>query len=257
MLLFSHLLIRNLHLWVRSLFQMTADDVVFLASPLTFDPSVVDMFLALSSGAQLLVVPSVLKQTPGRLARRLFQRHKTTVMQVEEGEWPFRRTPLRSATFTALVSTGHPDAAHTLRATHLEAGSAVVCLPPAGPGSGGRGLPSPGPAAELEAGAQPNERLQHLRDNGGVLLGLLSQDTGVAAAVTRAVSVCLNRCVQTSWGQPGVLRRVLSPSAESFVPLGAPLMDTRVEVRDDEGGLVTEGEGQVFIGETLTLTHTY
>lgn len=61
---------------------MTADDVVFLASPLTFDPSVVDMFLALSSGARLLVVPSVFKKAPRRLARLLFQRHKTTVMQV-------------------------------------------------------------------------------------------------------------------------------------------------------------------------------
>lgn len=61
---------------------MTADDVVFLASPLTFDPSVVEMFLALSTGAQLLVVPSVFKKAPGRLARLLFRRHKTTVMQV-------------------------------------------------------------------------------------------------------------------------------------------------------------------------------
>lgn len=61
---------------------MTADDVVFLASPLTFDPSVVDMFLALSSGARLLVVPSVFKKMPRQLARLLFQRHKTTVMQV-------------------------------------------------------------------------------------------------------------------------------------------------------------------------------
>lgn len=51
-------------------------------------------------------------------------------------------------------------------------------------------------------------------------------------------------------------RHVLSVSAESFVPLGAPLMDTRVEVRDDQGGVVTEGEGQVFIGDTLTHTRT-
>lgn len=33
------------------------------------------------------------------------------------------------------------------------------------------------------------------------------------------------------------------------VPLGEPLMNTVIEVRDDEGHLVTEGEGQVFIGE--------
>lgn len=35
----------------------------------------------------------------------------------------------------------------------------------------------------------------------------------------------------------------------SSVPLGAPLMDTTVEVRDEHGHIVTEGEGQVFIGE--------
>lgn len=34
-------------------------------------------------------------------------------------------------------------------------------------------------------------------------------------------------------------------------------MDTHVEVRDDQGGLVTEGEGQVFIGDILTLTHSH
>lgn len=41
------------------------------------------------------------------------------------------------------------------------------------------------------------------------------------------------------------------------MPLGAPLMDTRVEVRDEQGRVVTEGEGQVFIGETdLINAHT-
>lgn len=61
---------------------MQADDVVFLASPLTFDPSVVDLFLALSSGAQVLIIPSVIKKMPRQLARLLFDDHKTTVLQV-------------------------------------------------------------------------------------------------------------------------------------------------------------------------------
>lgn len=151
--------------------------------------------------------------------------------------------------FALLVSTDHADAAHPLRAPHLEGGSAVVCLSPASLGSGGGGLPSPSPAEELEARAQQNKPLQHLRNNGSVLLGLLSQDTRVAPAVNRAVSVSSNQCVKTSCSQHDVLGHVLSLSAESFVPLGAPLMDTRVEVRDDQGGVVTEGEGQVFIGD--------
>lgn len=62
---------------------MRADDVVFLGSPLTFDPSVVDLFLALSSGAQVLIVPSVMKKMPKRLAHLLFTDHKTTVLQVK------------------------------------------------------------------------------------------------------------------------------------------------------------------------------
>lgn len=41
------------------------------------------------------------------------------------------------------------------------------------------------------------------------------------------------------------------------MPLGAPLMDTIVEVRDDQGGIVTQGEGQVFIGDVVMLTHTH
>lgn len=59
--------------------------MVFLASPLTFDPSVVDIFLALSSGAQLLIVPNVIKKMPNRLAELLFNDHKTTVLQASVG----------------------------------------------------------------------------------------------------------------------------------------------------------------------------
>lgn len=61
---------------------MTPEDVVFLASPLTFDPSVVEMFLALSSGACLLMVPSAVKRMPSRLANVLFRRNATTILQV-------------------------------------------------------------------------------------------------------------------------------------------------------------------------------
>ena len=71
-------------LFYRSLFQMSAEDLVFLASPLTFDPSVVEIFLALSSGARLLIGPSVVKKAPRRLAQLLFKDHKTTVLQVHQ-----------------------------------------------------------------------------------------------------------------------------------------------------------------------------
>lgn len=69
---------------LRSLFQISADDVLFLASPLTFDPSVVDIFLALSSGARLLIVPALLKRRPGGLAQLLFRDHRATVLQASD-----------------------------------------------------------------------------------------------------------------------------------------------------------------------------
>ncbi|XP_077333569.1 beta-alanine-activating enzyme isoform X1 [Lithobates pipiens] len=65
-----------------SIFGMSPDDLVFLASPLTFDPSVIELFLALSSGACLLIVPEHLKMMPRKLFHILFQQHRVTVLQV-------------------------------------------------------------------------------------------------------------------------------------------------------------------------------
>ncbi|XP_060044011.1 beta-alanine-activating enzyme isoform X3 [Erinaceus europaeus] len=65
----------------RVLFEITQQDVLFLASPLTFDPSVVEIFAALSSGASLLIVPTFVKVLPSQLAAVLFSRHRVTVLQ--------------------------------------------------------------------------------------------------------------------------------------------------------------------------------
>lgn len=65
----------------RELFDVTPEDVLFLASPLTFDPSVVEMFLALSSGASLLIVPTYVKVLPSKLAPVLFTHHRVTILQ--------------------------------------------------------------------------------------------------------------------------------------------------------------------------------
>ncbi|XP_061848549.1 beta-alanine-activating enzyme isoform X2 [Colius striatus] len=66
---------------LKSLFQITQDDVLFLASPLTFDPSVVELFIALTSGASILVVPNAVKMMPVELSAALFHRHHVTVLQ--------------------------------------------------------------------------------------------------------------------------------------------------------------------------------
>ncbi|KAM9329496.1 beta-alanine-activating enzyme [Gastrophryne carolinensis] len=66
---------------LRAIFSMSANDLVFLTSPLTFDPSVIELFLALSVGACLLIAPEPLKMIPQKLCSLLFQQHRVTVLQ--------------------------------------------------------------------------------------------------------------------------------------------------------------------------------
>ncbi|XP_018525737.1 LOW QUALITY PROTEIN: beta-alanine-activating enzyme [Lates calcarifer] len=188
-------------LHLRSLFQMSADDVVFLASPLTFDPSVVDIFLALSSGAQLLIIPSVIKKVPNRLAQVLFKNHKTTVLQV---------TP------TLLSRFGH----RILKQEVLSSVSSLRVL-----ALGGEACPSPA----LLRSWKHKDNKTHIYNIYGI--------TEVS-------------CWACCYKIPQSLLQSSNPpsSMVSSVPLGAPLMDTVVEVRDEHGCVVTEGEGQLFIG---------
>ncbi|KAI3369008.1 hypothetical protein L3Q82_025980 [Scortum barcoo] len=182
-------------LHLRSLFQMSADDVVFLASPLTFDPSVVDIFLALSSGAQLLIVPAVIKKMPVRLSQLLFKDHKTTV------------TP------TLLVRFGH----RILTEEVLSSGSSLRVL-----ALGGETCPSPA----LLRGWRHEDNKTQIYNIYGI--------TEVSCwACSHRIPESLLQSNDLTW---------------SSVPLGTPLMDTVVEVRDEHGCVVTEGEGQVFIG---------
>uniref|UniRef100_A0A668A8X1 Aminoadipate-semialdehyde dehydrogenase n=1 Tax=Myripristis murdjan TaxID=586833 RepID=A0A668A8X1_9TELE len=185
-------------LHLRSLFQMRAGDVVFLASPLTFDPSVVEIFLALSSGAQLLIVPSVIKKMPSRLAQLLFRSHRTTVLQV---------TP------TLLGRFGHD----ILKREVLSAGSSLRVL-----ALGGEACPAP----TLLQSWRHEHNKTHIYNIYGI--------TEVS-------------CWACCYKVPESLLQSSNQTVSS-VPLGAPLMDTTVEVRDEHGHIITEGEGQVFIG---------
>ncbi|XP_077964954.1 beta-alanine-activating enzyme isoform X3 [Gasterosteus aculeatus] len=184
---------------LRSLFQMRSDDVVLLASPLTFDPSVVEMFLALSSGAQLLVVPSAIKKTPSRLSRLLFEENKTTVLQV---------TP------TLLGRFGR----RALRQEVMSRDSSLRLLV-----LGGEACP---PAALL--------RSWRHRDN--------------RTHVYNVYGITEVSCWASAHRLPEALLQAGDASPPS-VPLGAALMDTRLEVRDERGRVVAEGEGQLFVGE--------
>lgn len=61
---------------------MTSNDVVYLASPYTFDPSIVQMFLAFNNGAELLITSEKKRLIPETLCQELFDRHQVTVFQV-------------------------------------------------------------------------------------------------------------------------------------------------------------------------------
>ncbi|XP_061593066.1 beta-alanine-activating enzyme [Cololabis saira] len=185
-------------LHLRSLFEMSPDDVVFLASPLTFDPSVVDIFLALSSGARLLIVPVVIKQMPSRLAQLLFRDHQTTVLQ---------------ATPSLLVRFGH----RVLKRDILSPGSSLRVL-----ALGGEACPS---------------------------LALLSswRHEDNKTCIYNIYGITEVSCWACCYKIPETLLQS-SDTVVSSVPLGTPLMDTVVEVRDELGRDIQEGEGQVFIG---------
>lgn len=67
-------------LHLRSIFNICEDDVIFQAAPLTFDPSVVEIFLALTTGAQLVLTSGTVKQIP-RAATQLLIDNRVTVIQ--------------------------------------------------------------------------------------------------------------------------------------------------------------------------------
>ncbi|XP_038625191.1 beta-alanine-activating enzyme [Tachyglossus aculeatus] len=182
----------------RAIFQVRPGDVLFMASPLTFDPSVVDLFVALTSGASLLIIPDAVKVVPSQLAAALFHRHRVTVLQ---------------ATPTLLRRFG----AQLLKSTVLSSGS---------------------PLRVLALGGEPFPSLATFRS---------WRAEGNGTQVFNVYGITEVSSWATCYRIPAA---DLDPSlsSESPVPLGAPLLGTIIEVRDQDGCLVEDGDGQVFIG---------
>ena len=61
-------------------FSLDGTNLVLLSSPLTFDPSLVDIFVSLVSGAGLLVLPTSEKIKPS-LYSLLFEKNRVTALQ--------------------------------------------------------------------------------------------------------------------------------------------------------------------------------
>ncbi|NXN08898.1 ACSF4 enzyme, partial [Indicator maculatus] len=183
---------------LQSLFEVTQDDVLFLASPLTFDPSVVELFVALTSGASILIVPNTIKMRPVELSAALFHHHHVTVLQ---------------ATPTLLRRFG----AHIIKSTVLSANTSLRVL-----ALGGEAFPT---LNLLRSWKHKDNRTSVFN-----LYGI----TEVSSWAT---------CYK-------IPEEVFSADfrTDCPIPLGSPLLGTKVEVRDTSGSAVLEGEGQVFIG---------
>ncbi|XP_068042880.1 beta-alanine-activating enzyme isoform X2 [Anomalospiza imberbis] len=183
---------------LKSIFEITQDDVLFLASPLTFDPSVVELFMALTSGASILVVPNTIKMMPTELSAALFHRHHVTVLQ---------------ATPTLLRRFG----AHIIKSRVLSANTSLRVL-----ALGGEAFP----ALSLLKSWKHKENKTSIFNLYGI--------TEVSSWAT---------CYKVPEEAFSADFRTDFP-----IPLGSPLLGTKLEVRDANGSEVLEGEGQIFIG---------
>ncbi|NWQ70771.1 ACSF4 enzyme, partial [Neopipo cinnamomea] len=183
---------------LKSIFEITQEDVLFLASPLTFDPSVVELFVALTSGASILIVPNTIKMMPVELSAALFHHHHVTVLQ---------------ATPTLLRRFG----AHIIKSTVLSANTSLRVL-----ALGGEALP----VLSLLKSWKHKENKTSIFNLYGI--------TEVSSWAT---------CYK-------IPEEVFSADFRTDfpIPLGSPLLGTKVEVRDTNGSAVLEGEGQLFIG---------
>ncbi|NWX45686.1 ACSF4 enzyme, partial [Steatornis caripensis] len=183
---------------LKSIFEITQDDMLFLASPLTFDPSVVELFVALTSGASILIVPNTIKMMPVELSAALFHRHHVTVLQ---------------ATPTLLRRFG----AHIIKSTVLSANTSLRVL-----ALGGEAFP----VLNLLKSWKDGENKTSIFNLYGI--------TEVSSWAT---------CYK-------IPEEVFSHDFRTDfpIPLGSPLLGTKVEVRDTNGSAVLEGEGQLFIG---------
>ncbi|XP_075422266.1 beta-alanine-activating enzyme isoform X2 [Ascaphus truei] len=190
-------IVPNIH-HLRSIFSITPDDLVFLASPLTFDPSVIELFLALSSGASLLVVPNTIKMMPHRLCDLLFHQHRVTVLQV---------TP----TFLRRFGSCSIRSSVLSRETSLRV---------------------------LALGGEPFPAVSTVRS---------WRETGNKTHIFNLYGIT----EVSSWATYYEISENLLSSRignEPPVPLGIPLHGTTVEVQDEGGCKIEEGEGQVLLG---------
>uniref|UniRef100_A0A8C6EKH4 Beta-alanine-activating enzyme n=1 Tax=Microcebus murinus TaxID=30608 RepID=A0A8C6EKH4_MICMU len=205
----------------RILFDITQEDVLFLASPLTFDPSVVEIFLALSSGASLLIVPTSVKMLPSKLAAVLFSCHRVTVLQ---------------ATPTLLRRFG----VQLIKSTILSASTSLRVL-----ALGGEAFPS---LTVLKSWRGEGNETQIFNVYGITEVSSWSLNYSIINFIFLYNVI---KYIGKYFFQVKNFKSTLGCvfcRCEMPVQLGFPLLGTVVEVRDTNGFTVQEGNGQVFLG---------
>lgn len=76
------------YFYSRKILQPQKSDLILQASPLTFDPSIVELFLTLSVGACLLCVPHSVKLDRQTFSEVLCSRNRVTFIQVHNFTTP-------------------------------------------------------------------------------------------------------------------------------------------------------------------------
>ncbi|XP_076346955.1 LOW QUALITY PROTEIN: aminoadipate-semialdehyde dehydrogenase [Tachypleus tridentatus] len=180
-------------LHLRSLFSIDEKDIVLLISPFTFDPSMVEVFISLSSGASLLIVPDFIKTMPAKVAR-IVQEQKVSVLQ---------------ATPSLLQKFGKELLQKEL--LHFETPLRVLAL-------GGEKCPSTRTLMSWKGAGNRTEIYN--------IYGI----TEVSCWAT------LKKITESDLND------------DTEVPLGLPLLETEVVVKDKEDNHVIEGEGELFVG---------
>ncbi|VDH90281.1 acyl-CoA synthetase [Mytilus galloprovincialis] len=181
-------------LYQRSSFRISQEDIVFLSSPLTFDPSIVDIFVTLSSGSCLLMTSDAMKAVPNKLLWLLTKYH-VSVMQC---------TPTLLSRFKIKV----------LQTSLLSEYSPLRVI-----GLGGEQFP---PLSHLQHWRAPGNRTKFYNLYGITEVSCWSSIYEVTASDFRKV--------------------------KEDVPIGKPMIDTEYIVKDDNGKVIKNGQGYLFIG---------
>ncbi|XP_042145643.1 beta-alanine-activating enzyme-like [Ixodes scapularis] len=179
-------------LHLREIFNITPEDVICGPCPLTFDPIVIQIFLALTSGATLLLPSDVIGERPSEIVK-LVTAHKVSFLQA---------TPSFFFTIRADI----------LKKSLLSLDTSLRILALIGEEC---------PSVSVLKRWKSNENATEFYNLYGI--------TEVS---------CFATCQKIDFGTDGA------------VPLGDPLDGTLLEVRNDSGEVIEEGEGTLFIGGT-------